>query len=96
MSKYKFDSDNNKTDLCKIVKYVSDDEINVKKDKLIVVINKSDIVEKTIYEIGENPFDVDFNRISTLNYSLESILFNLNVLNEKIEIMILMEFQLKN
>lgn len=83
LSKYKFDSDNNKTDLCKIVKYVSDDEINVKKDKLIVVINKSDIVEKTIYEIGENPFDVDFNRISTLNYSLESILFNLNVLNEK-------------
>jgi hypothetical protein len=83
LTSYKSDSYNNKTDLCEIVKYVSDNEIHVKKDKSIHTITKSDIVEKAIYGIGENPFDEDFNRISALNYSLESILFNLNILDEK-------------
>lgn len=33
--------------------------------------------------VGANPFDVDISRVRSVNYTLESILFNLNVLGEK-------------
>ncbi len=33
--------------------------------------------------VGANPFDADSSRVRSVNYSLESILFNLNVLGEK-------------
>lgn len=33
--------------------------------------------------VGANPFDADINRVRSVNYALESILFNLNVLGER-------------
>lgn len=45
-------------------------------------INKTDVLGRVVNNIGANPFDDKFDNINLLAFDLESILFNLNVLNQ--------------
>lgn len=46
-------------------------------------IKKEDVIVRNIRHIGVNPFNEKFDKIRSVNFDFESILFNLNVLDNK-------------
>lgn len=49
----------------------------------VVVVKKKDIKSRYTLNVGVNPFTEDERCVRPVNYALESILYNLNVLDEK-------------
>lgn len=56
------------------------------KSKKNIEIKNSDITGKNIFSIGPNPFDDDYDNIRPVTFTLSSILFNLNLTNEKCDL----------
>lgn len=77
----------NRTVKCMIIKILKNKIVVKHVDGSInepnYTIQKEDIVGRETLYIGENPFDEKFDSIKAVNFTLESILFNLNILGEK-------------
>lgn len=65
---------------------INGDEITIKPERSDpVVINKTDIKSRDMLDIGADPFDKKYKPIETSAYVLESIIFQLNLVNDKRE-----------
>lgn len=71
-----------------IITDINDDKIKVKYSdnsiyKSEYVISKEDIIARDTYKIGANPFDEKTDYITTISFTCDSILFNLNIIGTK-------------
>ncbi len=87
LSDYKSKSDEGRTENCIILKMQGDQLIVRYEDnsvyKRTYKISIADIAGRNLYELGANPFDESGDTIRPVAFTLESVLFNLNVFNEK-------------
>jgi hypothetical protein len=82
-----YQGEKDRTENCTVLKVlkdkleivVGDNSVNNKR----LTIQKSDVEGRDIWRIGANPFDETFYQIRPVAFTLESILFGLNVLGEK-------------
>lgn len=79
--------DNENTEQCVVLEIRKKGLIVKKKDSSVykdgVQIKYDDVLYRNVLYAGANPFDEESNNIRSIAFTLQSILFNLNVLDEK-------------
>ena len=79
-----------RTESCTILKVLTDKLQIIQGDSTVnnkrMTIKKTDVVGRDIWKIGANPFDEKFDSIRPIAFTLDSIIFGLNILGEKHEI----------
>lgn len=74
------------SELCTIVS-LHDDEIRVTIDvgygKEIYTINKNDITNRNVLNVGASPFEENTGDIRPINFSFDSIIFGLDIIGDK-------------
>ncbi|MDD3988206.1 MAG: DUF262 domain-containing protein, partial [Candidatus Omnitrophica bacterium] len=78
------EKDKIETEICTILAF-EEGKILVFRERKEYKIEQKDIKGKFLRYVGANPFSNDSDSVRCIAYSLESILFNLNVLGEKEE-----------